>query len=391
MLNRFVEFKLGVNDYTELLVELRRLRSVCCSKEEQREICDSGTVSVLIRILENLTVGASYDENALLSLRVGLQCLVNVVVNNAYTQKFVWSNHSTSIKKWCCLEDDKARNFLYALYHSILVENVRLIEELLDDRQQMLYAIASSMKGTEFSQFLLERCIESGGFKIMYNSLGIGASEERIYLLELLDSVVTKNFKYLNEIDFISLHFKRKSDAILKTKPEYVEKVDLKEVSCLLEVLGHASTIENYRTVLQKDKSLVINCMYLLIGMHKAVRDREEISKQSELNALNEMMANMSTDVRPSPEFNFKGNLIRLIGNLAYKNKEVQDMCRELEALHVILDCCTIDPKNPFIREWSIFAIKCICEENLHNQELISGISQINVKTLPPDRIIEFT
>ena len=45
--------------------------------------------------------------------------------------------------------------------------------------------------------------------------------------------------------------------------------------------------------------------------------------------------------------FGFKSNLIGLLGNFAYSNKDVQDWIRELDGIPLILDCTNIDARNP--------------------------------------------
>jgi len=45
----------------------------------------------------------------------------------------------------------------------------------------------------------------------------------------------------------------------------------------------------------------------------------------------------------------FKSHLIRLIGNLCYKNKDNQDKVSELDGIPLILDSCSIDDSNPCI------------------------------------------
>lgn len=75
------------------------------------------------------------------------------------------------------------------------------------------------------------------------------------------------------------------------------------------------------------------------------------------------------------PAFNFKGNLIRLLGNLSYQNTAVQDLIRESDAIAPILECCNLDARNPFIQQWSILAIRNMCEKNVSNQELIASLT----------------
>ncbi|PNI48478.1 ATXN10 isoform 5, partial [Pan troglodytes] len=45
----------------------------------------------------------------------------------------------------------------------------------------------------------------------------------------------------------------------------------------------------------------------------------------------------------------FKSHLIRLIGNLCYKNKDNQDKVNELDGIPLILDNCNISDSNPYV------------------------------------------
>jgi len=70
----------------------------------------------------------------------------------------------------------------------------------------------------------------------------------------------------------------------------------------------------------------------------------------------------------------FKKDLIRILGNLAYKNKANQDEIRELGGIEIILNHCRFDIRNPYIKEWSILAIRNLCEENEKNQQVIQNL-----------------
>lgn len=86
----------------------------------------------------------------------------------------------------------------------------------------------------------------------------------------------------------------------------------------------------------------------------------------------------------------FKGSkctLIRLVGNLTYRNKAHQDAVRnytvstefqgettETNGLFLILTSCVLDEQNPYIREWTIFAIRNLCEDNIENQAMIKEL-----------------
>uniref|UniRef100_A0A670XU26 Ataxin-10 n=1 Tax=Pseudonaja textilis TaxID=8673 RepID=A0A670XU26_PSETE len=76
------------------------------------------------------------------------------------------------------------------------------------------------------------------------------------------------------------------------------------------------------------------------------------------------------------PAMGFKSHLIRLIGNLCYRNKGNQDKVYELNGIPLILDNCSIDDNNPFINQWAVYAIRNLTEENKKNQEFIARMEQ---------------
>ena len=83
--------------------------------------------------------------------------------------------------------------------------------------------------------------------------------------------------------------------------------------------------------------------------------------------------------VEPHPALNFKCNLVRLLGNLCFRNQAAQDRVRELEAIAPLLECCNLDARNPFIQPWSVLAIRNLCERNISNQEVIRSMTRRGV------------
>ncbi|ORX96922.1 hypothetical protein K493DRAFT_216679 [Basidiobolus meristosporus CBS 931.73] len=78
-----------------------------------------------------------------------------------------------------------------------------------------------------------------------------------------------------------------------------------------------------------------------------------------------------------------KRDIIRLIGNLSYGNKFVQDEVRELGGLALVLSNCNIDDRNPYIREYAIFAIRNLLQNNPENQKLVEEMKPIDTVQHP--------
>eukprot|EP00056_Hartaetosiga_gracilis_P013574 m.226030 g.226030 ORF g.226030 m.226030 type:complete len:593 (-) comp13863_c4_seq2:114-1892(-) len=69
--------------------------------------------------------------------------------------------------------------------------------------------------------------------------------------------------------------------------------------------------------------------------------------------------------------------LVRLVANICFRCKKNQDLFRELEGFPHVLERFLHDDNNPFIREWSIVAVRNLCEGNKENQDYIKGTESV--------------
>ncbi|KAG2779947.1 hypothetical protein Pcac1_g9758 [Phytophthora cactorum] len=72
--------------------------------------------------------------------------------------------------------------------------------------------------------------------------------------------------------------------------------------------------------------------------------------------------------------FGYRSGLIRVIGNLSFRDTDHQDLVREEGYLPLFLNHCNIDETNPMIREWSLVALRNLCEGNEANQSYINAL-----------------
>ncbi|XP_015589292.1 uncharacterized protein LOC107264957 isoform X2 [Cephus cinctus] len=176
--------------------------------------------------------------------------------------------------------------------------------------------------------------------------------EDKLCLLELLyselrNSVYRENREDdLNDlpvdaIEFLSKKFRRKSDLILKTVDTYLDGIEPTEVTILLDILGALTSISSSgHCILQNDKSLLINCIFLLKSLQMLGKELNNyftpVQKLSELapstqgikdtNTSEESISSQDKDVQAHPAFGFKAGLVRVIGNMIHKHKENQDL-----------------------------------------------------------------
>ncbi|KAG2381358.1 hypothetical protein C9374_006347 [Naegleria lovaniensis] len=70
----------------------------------------------------------------------------------------------------------------------------------------------------------------------------------------------------------------------------------------------------------------------------------------------------------------YKSLLVRALANLTYATREIQDYIREEQGIPLILSCCAVQDPNPFLREWGVFCVRNLCENNEENVKFISGV-----------------
>lgn len=80
-----------------------------------------------------------------------------------------------------------------------------------------------------------------------------------------------------------------------------------------------------------------------------------------------------------NPAYGFKRDIIGLIANIICHNRQAQDYLRTSDGLAALLDCAKIDARNPFILQWSIFAIHNALECNDDNQRYIAQMKNQGV------------
>ena len=106
----------------------------------------------------------------------------------------------------------------------------------------------------------------------------------------------------------------------------------------LTQLLVKSSQVETVRSaVMQNNKSLVINTLYLLKLVHQAAASNTDLAVLGKLEDVERM-----EDVASSATFGFKASLIELLTNLVWGHHEHQSLVGELEGLQLLLDCSQV-------------------------------------------------
>ncbi|CAK9807843.1 atxn10 [Anthophora plagiata] len=273
---------------------------------------------------------------------------------------------------------------------------------------QLLKPIKSGFESAREAMMLLlcqTRVLQSA-----YNNI---TTEDKVYLLQLIYNELSNSTNDSQEeyvlandtIRFLIERFCRRSDLILETVDTHIDEMESTEIVILLDILG-TLTSGSYKeySFLKGYKSLLINCTYLLksiqmigkqsdnyftplqklsdvaLAMQEARNNEPESSSNGVEVARNETEENsVKCDLQSHPAFGFKAGLIRIIGNMSYRNKECQDLLREMDAIPLLLDCCNIDARNPLIMQWTILALRNLCEDNPANQKIIQDCTRVGI------------
>ncbi|KAG9319236.1 hypothetical protein KVV02_008077 [Mortierella alpina] len=107
-------------------------------------------------------------------------------------------------------------------------------------------------------------------------------------------------------------------------------------------------------------------------------------SESMAANTESSLLSNTSTLQGQQSFFvGLKRDIVRLVGNLAYRSRHVQDRIRQCNGLIVMLSQCNIDDANPYLREYAILAMKNILTGNSENQALIEELQPIEAVDHP--------
>jgi palmitoyltransferase len=73
---------------------------------------------------------------------------------------------------------------------------------------------------------------------------------------------------------------------------------------------------------------------------------------------------------------NLKKLAVLVMSSLVWKNRQVQDQIRPLNGIEAVLNCCSYDEHNPYIREHAIMCLRFLMEGNKENQDHIRALER---------------
>ncbi|XP_035129233.1 ataxin-10 isoform X6 [Callithrix jacchus] len=310
----------------QLITEcFRCLRNACieCSVNQNsiRNLDTIGVAVDLILLFRELRVE---QESLLTAFRCGLQFLGNIASRNEDSQSIVWVHAFPEL-------------FLFLIITDLFLKSSELVQA-------------------------------------MFPKLN---NQERVTLLDLMIAKLTSEEPltkddipvFLHHAELVASTFVDQCKTVLRLASE--EPPDDEEALAtirLLDVLCEMTANTELLGYLQVFPGLLERVIDLLRMIHVAAKETTNVFSTCGCVRAEGDISNVADG--------FKSHLIRLIGNLCYKNKDNQDKVNELDGIPLILDNCSVSDSNPFLTQWVIYAIRNLTEDNSQNQDVIAKMEE---------------
>ncbi|KAB0348210.1 hypothetical protein FD754_013067 [Muntiacus muntjak] len=312
----------------QLITEcFRCLRNACieCSVN-QNSIRNLGTIGVAVDLILLFRELRVEQDSLLTAFRCGLQFLGNIASRNEDSQSVVWM-HAFPELFLSCLNHPDRKIVAYSsmiLFTSLNSERMKELEENLNIAIDVVDAHQKQPESEWPFLIITDHFLKSPELvKAMYAKM---SNQERVALLDLMiarivsDEPLAKDAApvFLSHAELVAGAFVDQCKTVLKlTSEQHADDAEALATIRLLDVLCEMTANTDLLGYLQVFPGLLERVIDLLRLIHVSGNDSTNIfSTCASIKA--------EGDVSNVAE-GFKSHLIRLIGNLCYKNKDNQD------------------------------------------------------------------
>nr|VDD27636.1 unnamed protein product [Brassica oleracea] len=382
---------------------LKVLRNLCAGETRNQEAFVDHNGSVVISELLDSAIG---DVE---TVRLGLQVLANVVVMGENRQRDVWLRFFP--ERFLAISQLRRRETcdpLCMIMYVCLDGSSSSSEITCSDDGLNIIAETVRTSSSVFSLFvedywlklLVSRlCVEGDCFPGLFSKLGHKDStftSEHTFLLSMLSDIANERLKEVS-IPKDTAHFVL---GLLRQSVEVFdfvsgERSELPTGSAVIDVMGYSLVVIRDacagRSIQQLkndsgggnvDMLLSSGLIELLLGLLRKLEPPTTIKK-----ALKQSPTSSSSG-NPCPYRGFRRDIVAVIGNCAYRRKEVQDEIRERDGLFLMLQQCVTDDENPFLREWGLWCVRNLLEGNEENQKVVAELEMQGSVDVPQLREI---
>lgn len=397
ILQQIVSLNIAENE-AEITTLLKRVRLLLTQSTQSQETLANN--AEFAKFVQNVVFNPIMRTQLQTLHNVTLQVLANSVVNNKSTQEVTWQTHGAQISEQSYTTPLGSSNniLLMIMYNIYLGLGAHMVSDqvVFQTCVRLWQAIieTKSSYNFEYLHFLLEHFIVENGRKCVQCYQRLATVEERIAFLDYVINYLRENSPngLLNTMlmQYIAKEFKMKSDCILRETIKLRHELHPREVHTLLRIIASASGSEKYAKIYTDDQSLFINVSSLLRCVVAAGKEPNGVgSLDKPMTKLEEvaMTSNIDADYESKVSFELKTLLVRCTANLLYENPANKGYGLDTQLLPTLLECTVMDARNPFMREWSILAIRNACINCPEAQKIIAGLT--NQGAAPNDILSE--
>lgn len=266
------------------------------------------TMSDTVRVLDRLIVKAVELESNELLGKIAIQVLLNLLsgsneahkqARRAKIQSDIVINHYIDLTKYCY-------EVSALLYNLNIIDSVEVLNYILKNH---------STNSNEYLEMLMVRMVQCQFVWLQYSTLPSSHKLDILHvsLTDQLDNVPKEC------LDCLANSLIASGNVVFQVST--CTNSVIQEVGLVLELLAHLSSREECLTHLSGNKDLLINAGVLLINAHRLGQTSGSVFKP--VQKIAELQAMSCSD---NPVFGFKAHLIKLIGNLCWKNTVMQDL-----------------------------------------------------------------
>lgn len=369
----------------QLLSESLQLLRQSCSYGPAVRFALASSADLTTSLHELLTL---QDSEYCQPAKFGWQMLVNCCYKNAPGQRLIWTAYRPTMLAVLAEPANAHAELCRMLVYTLLVHDIvdadgaKAVLRLLVAQ----YSDACEHKSETLPEHL-QFCLEYFGCRRrgilpLYGSL---TDEERVAFLQFIGDYLRGSADDVGRtqplsselVPYLCKEFKKKSDCVLKTEASYAEAVHPREVYALLAVISALSGDVVHAPLLSADSSLFLNVGCLLAAIGTLGQKSENVF--TPVAKLGQIAPNSSesTAIERDISYDLKTMLVRTIANLAHRNARNQELAREMDILLAVLNCTSVDARNPLIKEWSVLAIRNLCEGCAENQAIVRGLMKV--------------
>lgn len=266
------------------------------------------TMSNIVPVLDRLIVKAEELQlNEALFVKIAIQVLLNLLsgsndkhkqTRRAKIQSDIVIGHYINLSKYCY-------EVSALLYNLDITDSLVVLNYILKNY---------STSPNEYLDMLMGRMVQRQFVWLQYATLPSS------YKLDILHFLLIEENVPAECLNCLANRFIASGNVVFQISA--CTNSVIEEVALTLEILAHLSSQEKCLTHLSGNKDLLINVGVLLINAHRLGQTSDSAFKPVK------KMADLQNpeNLRTNPVFGFKAHLIKLIGNLCWKNRVMQDL-----------------------------------------------------------------